>query len=249
MIYSLIKDPVLHLLRCPLEAPEPPAGSHASVVVFRAAPAFLRYRLLGALGKVLGMSLFEIWGVVLLLQVPQAGSLAKMAAGLILAIAAFKALAIYVTTRLDYDMRFYIITDRSLRIREGVWIIRETTFTFENIQNLRIAQGPVQRIFGISDLVVVTAGGGGATPGAEGEQQASAAMHRAAFRGLGRPAQLRDQIFAYLRRAANTGLGDRDERHPAARPRPSGGFTDAEIEALRALRDETRQWREALAAN
>src|SRR5207249_3022813 len=63
--------------------------------------------------------------------------------------------------RLDYEKRWYVVTDRSLRIREGVVKVREMTVNFANIQNISISQGPLQRILGIADLRVDTAGGGG----------------------------------------------------------------------------------------
>ena len=53
---SLIK----RLLRVPPE-PEPPLGAPGSVQVFRAAPGFFRYRLLGwGLGQVLGLRLADV---------------------------------------------------------------------------------------------------------------------------------------------------------------------------------------------
>ena len=42
--------------------------------------------------------------------------------------------------------------------------VLETTITFENIQNVTVQQGPLQRLFGIADVRVDTAGGGGGGP-------------------------------------------------------------------------------------
>ena len=66
----------------------------------------------------------------------------------------------YVAIHLRYDTTWYVLTDRSLRIRRGIWIIHETTISFENVQNVEVRQGPLQRYFGIADVVVTTAGGG-----------------------------------------------------------------------------------------
>ena len=66
---------------------------------------------------------------------------------------------------LRFDTTWYVMTERSLRIRRGIWVIREMTITFENVQNVKVQQGPLQRFFGISSLVVETAGGGSAEPG------------------------------------------------------------------------------------
>ena len=42
MIYPLIRDFILWVLRCPTGPPEAPRGSAQSVVAFRASPAYLR---------------------------------------------------------------------------------------------------------------------------------------------------------------------------------------------------------------
>ena len=64
---------------------------------------------------------------------------------------------VYVALHLRYDTTWYVVTDRSLRIRRGIWVIEETTITFENVQNVSITQGPLERAFGIATLVVDTA--------------------------------------------------------------------------------------------
>ena len=52
----------------------------------------------------------------------------------------------FALVRLDYELRWYIVTDRSLRIREGVTSLRESTMTFANIQHIAVRQGPLQPI-------------------------------------------------------------------------------------------------------
>jgi uncharacterized membrane protein YdbT with pleckstrin-like domain len=113
-----------------------------------------------------------------------------------------------VTTRLNYDMRWYVITDRSLLIREGIWVVREITLTFANAQNVRITQGPLQRLFGFSNVEVDTAGGGGGG-GSHGE---GTKPHRAVLRGLDNATFVRDLILEHLRRHRTAGLGDPDDR-------------------------------------
>ncbi|MFW5870687.1 MAG: PH domain-containing protein, partial [Candidatus Sumerlaeota bacterium] len=167
-----------------------------------------------------------------------------------------KILFLYVVTRLDYEMRYYIITDRSLRIREGVVIIREITLTFENIQNMRITQGPIQRMFGLYDLVVETAGGGGSAAAAQQQQeQSSSFMHRGVFRGIGRPEDLRDLILRYLKQVRSSGLGDIDDEEvyeqpigaPATKGRPLLASPET-LGVLRAMREETAAMRRAVEA-
>jgi uncharacterized membrane protein YdbT with pleckstrin-like domain len=43
----------------------------------------------------------------------------------------------YIAIHLRYDTTWYVHGDRSLRIRRGIWVIHETTLTFENIQNVK----------------------------------------------------------------------------------------------------------------
>ena len=74
----------------------------------------------------------------------------------------------YIAIHLRYDTTWYVLSDRSMRIRRGIWTIHETSITYENIQNVSVKQGPVQRYFGIADVMVETAGGGGAAQGGEG---------------------------------------------------------------------------------
>ena len=119
----------------------------------------------------------------------------------------------YVAIHLQYDTTWYVLTDRSVRIRRGIWSIYETTITFENIQNARIAQGPLQRWFGFANLMVMTAGGGGM--GHEGQAIGS---HVGLMEGLENAAELRERILS--KSQGNTGLGDehieRDHASPHA---------------------------------
>ena len=114
----------------------------------------------------------------------------------------------YALARLDYEMRWYLVGDRSVRIREGVVVVHEMTLTFANVQNVTIEQGPLQRLFGIADLRVQTAGGGGGQ-----EQHGVRSMHTGVLRGLDNAPALREAVLARLRAAADTGLGDLDDVH------------------------------------
>jgi membrane protein YdbS with pleckstrin-like domain len=262
-MYALFRSLVVAFLKCPAGPPEIPAGSHESVQIFRAAPAFLTYRLLKMPGAFFVAILFAAFGAIpivapLIARTARAARGADAVGQILIGAAIVAALLLgllwlYAVIRLDYEMRYYIVTDRSLRIREGVVVVRETTITFANIQNMRIEQGPLQRLFGIYDLVVETAGGGGgasAKPRAGGE--VTSPMHQGNFRGIGRPAELRDQILAYQRQVRSVGLGDHDDAFGPSSAAPRGiataGFGSAEVEALRAIRAETAAWRGALEA-
>jgi membrane protein YdbS with pleckstrin-like domain len=177
---------------------------HEFMRIERATPSYLSYHLLfwklyavawtaGVIAASVALLLIDTW--LLIVVIPLVG------------IAAFKAATLYVTTRLDYELRWYVITDRSLLIREGVWNVREITLTFANAQNVRITQGPLQRYFGFSNVEIDTAGGGGASKEEKGSQR-----HQAALRGLANPTEVRDLILDLLRRYRTTGLGDPDDR-------------------------------------
>ena len=64
----------------------------------------------------------------------------------------------YAMARLDYELRWYIVTDRSLRIRAGLWSLQESTMSFANLQQVEVRQGPLQRLLGIADVRVQSAG-------------------------------------------------------------------------------------------
>ncbi len=140
----------------------------------------------------------------------------------------------YIAIHLRYDTTWYVLTDRSMRIRRGIWNIHETTITFENIQNIHLSQGPLQRHYGIADLVVQTAGGGSAT-GPHGEQLNTGA-HIGILEGLDHAEQVRDLIMQRLKSLKTTGLGD--ER--SADPREgTGGFAEVDLQLLREIHQIT----------
>jgi membrane protein YdbS with pleckstrin-like domain len=238
-VYELSRDLLLRLLRAPHEAPDPPSGSHASVAVFRASPRFLSYRIAVA---VLGASL-----VVIALSIALTATIARGEPGpsigiglLLLAAIAITVLALF-AIRIDYDLRYYIVTDRSLRVREGAWVVREKTLTYANVQNLRVLQGPVQRLFGIADLRVDTAGGGGSSK----DERRGAGGHDATLAGIENAREVRDLVLAHVRRfQKDSGLGDPDDAHPAAPIEASRAL----VEELVRLRDAAAELRGAAAA-
>ena len=241
------------LLKVPPE-PDPPLGDPASVRIFRAAPGFLRYRLLGwgwkqvtaLVGLLAGLAFFRSgmdwvedgpailrwlpWSWIELLEyLAIAGFVVQLGYSLVLVL-------------LDFRYRWYVITDRSLRIREGLWRVQERTMTFSNIQNVSIRQGPVQRLFGIADLRVQTAGGGGKM-GDESDEGSAEHLHLGYFRGVANADEIRDAVLARLRRLRSSGLGDPEE--PVA-PEPAAGPEPDSLAAARELLGEVRSLASAL---
>jgi membrane protein YdbS with pleckstrin-like domain len=206
-MYEWLKSIILPLLRIEGGEPHPPAGHSASEIrrIERAAPGYLHLKLFwwGLYAAAWG---FAVTIASTLLLLADARLLLLVIPLILVAIA--KAATLYVTMRLDYELRWYVLTDRSLMIREGVWNTKEITLTYANAQNVRVTQGPLERLFGFSTVEVETAGGGSAENGMT--------PHRARLTGLARPHELRDLILDGVRRVGTAGLGDPDDHRPRA---------------------------------
>jgi uncharacterized membrane protein YdbT with pleckstrin-like domain len=248
-MHEKLKAFVLRLLKVPAE-PQPPTGSPGSVKVFRAAPNFYKLKLfLWALRQISGLI-----GIVVFLVFwhNTVGRKAPPGVNLVIDISELTGVAIflvqipftYMLVRLDYEMRWYIVTDRSLRIRTGVWNVRESTLTFANIQQISVGQGPLQRLLGIYDLEVTTAGGGsgGGHHGQLGAQGES--MHRGFFHGIDNAPEVRAMMLDRLRHLRDTGLGDPDEAHHEEARTPQS--STALLDAARELLQETRRLRQVV---
>ena len=244
MIYEQIKDWLLTVLRAPRQPPDPPAGSRESVQVFRAAPNFLKYQIIrwgvgfggGVLVELIMLAVghglettewFELMAVYIVLGGTVLASVIK-----------------YFLIRIDYDMRYYVVTDRSLRIRQGALLIDESTFTFANIQNLKIHQGPIERLLGLSNLIVETAGGAGSGAKEGHGQNPFKRGHEGRLRGVTNAREIRDQILKLLKRYRDAGLGDPEDRQRTVlASRPAAGLSPQGLARLREIRDELRQLR------
>jgi membrane protein YdbS with pleckstrin-like domain len=237
-------DPLLRpILRLP-PPPDPPSGCESAARVFRAAPNYLK--LLYLKWVIQGG-----WALILALVAPVAlmaggpreksqsilnlsltgeGYLVVFFLGFVLIGAFFRLL----TIGLEYENRWYVVSDRSLRIREGVVIVREKTVTFANIQDLSVTQGPLQRMLGLSDLRVTTAGGGAVVKG----QQSAASLHETWFRGIDNAEEIKDLIQRRQREIRDSGLGDGDDASEASEqpPRPIKTVLAEVLDAARGLR-------------
>ena len=117
----------------------------------------------------------------------------------------------FAAVRLDYEQHWYIVTDRSLRIRTGLLTIKESTMSFANLQQVEVKQGPLQRLLRISDVRVQSARGGGSDNHHKGRTDDS--MHTGIFHGVDNPQEIRDLILLRLRQFREAGLGDPDDGH------------------------------------
>ncbi|MDP3068781.1 MAG: PH domain-containing protein [Opitutaceae bacterium] len=146
----------------------------------------------------------------------------------------------YAVRRLDYELRWYVVTDRSLRIRAGVVAVQESTLSFANIQQVEVSQGPLQRLLGLADVRVQSAGGGQTQEGKDGDDS----LHTAVFHGVDNATEIRDLILNRLRRFRETGLGDPDE--PVQAAEDAGAATPETVAAARELLAEVQALRRAV---
>lgn len=211
-----LRQTLLRLMRVPPE-PAPPFGTPDSIRVFRAAPNYYRWRLFTWGFKQVAALIGLFWGIQFSLAF-----FARIASKTpwwmltgfqiieALGIAGFVALIpiTWIQQKLDYELRWYIVTDRSLRIRHGIWNVEEMTMTFANIQQISVKQGPLQRWLGLADVEVTSAGGGAVSK--EGEKKVDS--HRATFAGVDQAEAIRDLMLARLKQYRDAGLGDPEEQ-------------------------------------
>lgn len=210
------RETVLDAMRVP-PTPEPPPGSPP--LVFRAAPNFLKLRLfqwaLTQLLAVIGLA----WAIYFLSWITQSGAprpvvwLLRIVEMFGIAAVAFRFVFGWILVHLDYELRWYMLSDRAIRIREGITTVREKTMALANIQNISIKQGPLQRFLGIADVEVKTAGGGGGAGDSHKKGALAEPMHVGYFRGVDNAEEIRDLVREGVRRQRDAGLGDPDEAH------------------------------------
>jgi membrane protein YdbS with pleckstrin-like domain len=246
-MYNSFRQFCERLLRIPHD-PTPPPGDHVSTRIFLAAPNYYKYLLClwglraaaGFLAVIVAIVIpFSVlaftftkqgkWWAVLLWLIPVVVILLNI----------LSSLFILAVLRLNFEKRWYVVTDRSLRIREGVTTVREMTVNFANIQNISISQGPLQRALRIADLKVETAGGGG---GSSQRKERSENLHTAWFRGIDNANEVRELIQQRLRRLKDSGLGDHEENAPPAKFE----FSAAMVSAIREIHAEATALRQAL---
>jgi membrane protein YdbS with pleckstrin-like domain len=208
------RDFVLRISRVP-PTPTPPPGSPPRL--FRAAPNYFTFKVITwiiAQSFALAGLIVVAGAVIVPLKGAPEGVRTVVRAAEVLGFATFAMQFFYslAVLRLDFEMRWYMISDRAIRIREGILVVREKTIALANVQNIAIRQGPLQRLLGIADVEVKTAGGG-ETAGEPGKKSLAEPLHVAYFRGVDNAAYIRDVIREGVRQQRTTGLGDPDEHH------------------------------------
>lgn len=240
VVYQGIWAVLAGWFRVPAEAPDLPAVDGREPERFRPSPGYLAYLkfMFWLFLLIVDIAIVGTWIIVVVVE-PWLGVLLFVP---MLALAIVPDVVAYIALRLRYDTMWYVMNERSIRIRRGIWIIQETTITFENIQNVLVTQGPLQRWFGIASVVIQTAGGGGG--GAHPSQQGGHS-HLGLIEGVADAPRLRDLFLAKMKAARGAGLGD--ERHEETVPgraegaRAGAAWTPAHIIALREMLEEARR--------
>ena len=238
MIHWLQKK-ILHLMKVPDE-PQPPDGSAGSARVFRSGRNYYRWRLaLWFLANV--GALVSLVPVLLALARPiKVGPLwsryiAEALIALLLTVFVVSALFTFLQQRLNYELRWYVVTDRCLRIRSGILNVHEVTTTFANIQEVRLFSGPLQKLLGLADVEVHSAGGASGKRPSDG--------HVARLDGVDNAPEIRAFILARLRQYRDSGLGEKDQSRPLATSEGSQAAALAVLTEARALRAAFSVWR------
>lgn len=213
-MYSAFRAACERVLRIPPD-PDPPPGDEASTKIYRAADNYYKYLLIVWAISSFATILPTLIATIACLAAAATSNLSPLFAlipAFLLVIMIIVSVIHLAIVRLNYEKRWYIVTDRSLRVREGVIGVREMTVTFANIQNISISQGPIQRLLSIADLRVDTAGGAGAT--GDSHYAAAQQAHVAWFRGVDNAPDVRALIQSRLRQWKDAGLGDHDDHLP-----------------------------------
>jgi len=218
--------------RVPVQPPNLPTADGEAAESFKPSEGFLRYLKFQfwLWFFIMDIAVFIGWLVITIVE-PWIGML-LIPLALFLAIA--PDIVAYLAIHLRYDTTWYVLSQRSLRIRRGIWIIHETTITFENIQNVTINQGPLQRWFDIANVTIETAGGGGSNP-QQGQAAPWQASHCGLIEGISDAPRIRDLLMSRLGKSRTSGLGD--EAHTRAQ---QARWTSEHIGVLREIRDALR---------
>ncbi len=226
-IYAGLWGVMTRWFRIPERPPALPSSASETVESFKPAIGFLKYlKFQFWIWLVLIDLTILIVELIVVVNEPGIGMLLLLPA---LFVAIAPDVVVYLAIHLRYDTTWYVLSNRSLRIRRGIWIIHETTITFENIQNVTVRQGPLQRWFGIANVSIETAGGGGQTQ--QGHGNPWQASHCGLIEGVADAHRIRDLIMSRLGDSNSAGLGDEllGSQH--------GVWSAEQIAALREIRD------------
>lgn len=217
-IIGWLKPLFVPMLKLNFEPPHLPEGS-ALVRHLKPSDRWLGYRYLATLFGLFYQFVVAGAGAIALVVEGKPWSLALCV--VLLGIEFFVVGLALVTTRVDFELRHYLVGDRSLRVAQGAIKREEVTLSYANIQNLEVTQGPIERVFGFKTLTISTAGAD-STPG-------QGLSHLVTLVGLPDADALRELILNMLRAHKDSGLGDHSQP-----PSPTPGLDPARLEEVKA---------------
>jgi membrane protein YdbS with pleckstrin-like domain len=228
-LVALLKPLLMPLLKLNTTPPHLPEGV-ALVRHLKPADAWLGLRYAYVLFRTLPTLLGLSFVLVVSTAAPKMPPPAKIVIGVVMGLTVVGLLLALVTARIDFELRHYLVGDRSLRVSHGAFIRREVTLSYANVQNLEVLQGPLERLFNIKSLMVSTAGGGEQAPG-------QASTHQVVLAGISDADAVRTLILDMVKGQRDQGLGE-----PAA---PAGHGVDLDPGLLKEVRDAAVALREA----
>lgn len=230
-VAEALKPVYAPLLKLRLEPPGLPEGT-SMVRLLKPSAAYLSYRYVG----VVALSAYSVLVAAVLAGalLTTLGPIGAALGGVLLLLVLGSVGLHLVVARLDWELRHYLIGDRSLRLREGALVQREVTLSYANVQNVEVTQGPLERLFGFKTLRISTAGGRAPRPGKAGQ---GVLGHDARLVGLENAEEIRELVLAAVRAYRGAGLGDPDEARAPSR--------DALLSEVRDAARELRQAAEA----
>jgi membrane protein YdbS with pleckstrin-like domain len=229
----LLNEKILHLMKVPAE-PRPPDGSAGSARVFRSGRNYYRWRLALWFSANLGILILLVAMLFGLVRIIKAGPLwsqyiAEVLMVLLVTAYLTSAFLTFLQQRMNYELRWYVVTDRCLRVRSGILNVHEITTTFANIQEVRLSSGPLQKLLGLADVEVHSAGGA--------SKKRASESHVAQFEGVDNAPEIRDFILVRLREYRDSGLGEKDHARPLAGSEGARAAAQVVLTEARALRE------------
>lgn len=216
--------------RVPTDPPTLPATDGDAVDVFRADPGYLRYCRIGYwLGFALVLAILIGGLTALTVAIPPIGILLSLP---VLVVFVFLSVLNYVALYLSFDTTWYAVGKHSIRKRSGVWTNREVTVNYDNVQNVSLSQGPLQRRFGIADVRIDTAGLQGG-----GNQYETARAAGVLLQGLSNAEAIKRAVQERCDASKSAGLGDEERSFGLNR---GEGWAEPHLSILREIRDAAK---------
>ena len=128
-MYSWLQHKILDLMKVPPE-PQPPDGSAGSARVFRSGSNYYRWRMALWLASNFGalILLAVVWSILarpIRVGTPWSRFIAEVLMSVVVTAFLVSAAFTFLQQRMNYELRWYVVTDRCLRVRSGILNVRD----------------------------------------------------------------------------------------------------------------------------